>query len=77
MNYILNIESEFVKKILSKLLTGIIRSKIGANRNFRLSINDARVFECGDNSVRIHLDADMDIDQGDFEKIIKKIGGQS
>lgn len=69
----MEIKSRFLGKALSKLLTGLIRKKVGLTDSDiwinKLEIKDEAP---NDTLLHVHIDADVDISKKDLEDLILK-----
>ena len=69
----MDIKSKFLSKALSKVLTGVIRKKIGLD-DADIWINELKILDENQNDslLHVHIDADVDISKKEIEKLILK-----
>lgn len=64
---IVRIKSSLVKDIISKLISKVLKKKVGHNIDIKINEADA-VTKHG--KVRLHLDVNIEMDIADFKKIL-------
>ena len=69
----MNIKSKFLSKAVSKILTGVIRKKIGLD-DADIWINELKILDENQNDslLHVHIDADVDISKKEIENLILK-----
>lgn len=63
----MKITSKFMTNIVSKIITKVLKQKLGYNVDFKLN---AIKINLDDEQAHIHLDVDADIDKDELTKII-------
>lgn len=72
MEDIMHIQTPFLRNIISMAVGQIIKKK-GFERTY-VELNDLRVSHVNHDRIKVHLDIDAEIDQGDLMDILYGIG---
>lgn len=72
MEDIMHIQTPFMRNIISMAVGQLIKKK-GFERTY-VELNDLRVSHVNHDRIRVHLDIDAEIDQGDLMDILYGIG---
>lgn len=72
MEDIMHIQTPFLRNIISMAVGHLIRKK-GFERTY-VELNDLRVSHVNCDRIKVHLDIDAEIDQGDLMNILYGIG---
>lgn len=67
----LKIGSKFTTNIVSKLVSMIIRRKLGVNVELKLNAIETTII---DGKAYVHLDTDAELEKEELLKILKRIG---
>ena len=68
----LNLSSDFTKNMISKVLSSVIRNKLGYNVDVRLNGLDVQIV---DGNARITVNAQADVAKSELNKIVQNITG--
>lgn len=72
MEDIMHIQTPFLRNIISMAVGQLIKKK-GFERTY-VELNDLRVSHVNHDQIKVHLDIDAEIDQGDLMDILYGIG---
>lgn len=72
MEDIMHIQTPFLRNIISMAIGQFIKKK-GFERTY-VELNDLRVSHVNHDQIKVHLDIDAEIDQGDLMNILYGIG---
>ena len=72
MEDIMHIQTPFLRNIISMAVGQLIKKK-GFERTY-VELNDLRVSHVNHDRIKVHLDIDAEIDQGDLMNILYGIG---
>lgn len=72
MEDIMHIQTPFLRDIIS-LAVGRLIKKQGLERTY-VKLNDLRVSHMNDDRIKVHLDMDVEIGQGDLMDILYGVG---